>query len=89
MSSLSALTNKKHSNPEAILTIPSVVPNAVTQGRQAVTKTVATAMEMAATVLHPDVNYSPRCVLIAVRKLQYPSNPVRADQSIAAIAIVK
>jgi hypothetical protein len=46
-------------------------------------------MEIAATVTHQAVRCTRWYVPIAAEKLPYPSNPVRADRSIAAIATVK
>jgi hypothetical protein len=51
--------------------------------------TVATAMEMKATVINPDANYFPRYVLIVARKLKYRSSPARVGQCIAVIATAK
>ena len=91
MSSLSALTNKRHSNPEAILTIPSVAPNAVTQGRQTVTETVSTAMVIVIvdTVIAPLAKCSPLFVLTVARKLRYRLSLVKVDQCTAEIATAK
>ena len=90
-SSLSALTNKSYSNPEAILTSPSVAPNAVTQGSQAVTETVVTAMVMVIvdTVIAPLAKCSPLFVQTVVRKLKYRLSLVKVDQCIAEIATTK
>jgi hypothetical protein len=88
-SSLSALTNKSYSNPEAILTSPSVVPNAVTQGSQAVTETVVTAMVIVDTVITPLAKCSPLFVQTVARKLKYRLSLVKVDQCIAEIATTK
>jgi hypothetical protein len=89
MSSLSALTNKSYSNPEAILTSPSVAPNAVTQGSQAVTETVVTAMVIVAMVIAPLAKCSPLFVQTVARKLKYRLSLVKVDQCIAEIATTK
>ena len=68
---------------------PNAAPNAVRQEKQSATGTVTTAMEIATAILHPDVNYSPRCVLIAAKKLKYRSSPARADRYIAVTVTVK
>jgi len=89
VNSPSALRIKSFTNPKVILMSPNVAPNAVRQEKQSATETVATAMEMAAMAIHPDVNYSPQCALIVVKKLKYRSSPARVDQFIAVIATVK
>jgi hypothetical protein len=88
-SSLSALTNKSYSNPEAILTSPSVAPNAVKQGSQAVTETVVTAMVIVDTVITPLAKCSPLFVQTVARKLKYHLSLVKVDQCIAEIATTK
>jgi hypothetical protein len=92
MSSLSALTNKSYSNPEAIPTSPSVAQNAATQGRQAVTETVATAMVImvvADTVIAPLARCSPLFVQNVARKLKCRLSLVKADLCIAEIATTR
>ena len=89
MSSLSALTSKSYSNPEAIPTSPSVAANAAMQGRQAVTETVATAMVIVDTVIAPLARCSPWFVQTVARKLKYRLSLVKVDQCIVEIATTK
>jgi len=89
MSSLSALTSKSYFNPEAILTSPSVVPNAVTQGNQAVMETVVTAMVIADTVIAHLARCSPLFVQTVARKQKYRLSLVKADQCTAETATTK
>ena len=67
----------------------SVVPNAARHGRQSATETVATAMEMVATVTEPLAKCSLRYAPIVARKLKYRLNHAKADQCIAVIVTVK
>jgi hypothetical protein len=86
------LTNKSYSNPEAIPTSPSVAPNAVKQGNQAVTETVATVMVtmvIVDTVIAPPARCSPWFVQTVARKQKYRLSLVKADQYTAEIATTK
>jgi hypothetical protein len=85
----SALRNRNSSSREAILTSPSVAPNAVTQGNQTVTETVATAMVIVDTVIAPLAKCSPLFVQNVARKLKYRLSLVKVGQCIAEIATTK
>jgi len=68
---------------------PNAVPNAVRHGSQSATETVATDMEMVATVTEPLAKCSLWYAPIVARKLKYRSNHAKADQCIAVIVTVK
>jgi hypothetical protein len=85
----SALRSRNNSNPGAIPMSPSVAPNAVTQGSQTVTETVATAMVIVDTVIAPLAKCSPWFVPTVARKLKYRLSLVKVDQCIAEIATTK
>ncbi|KPK21054.1 MAG: hypothetical protein AMJ70_07180 [Dehalococcoidia bacterium SG8_51_3] len=68
---------------------PSVAPNAATQGRQAVTEMVATAMVIVDTVIAPLARCSPLFVQTVERKLRYRLSLVKVDQCTAETATTK
>ena len=85
MSSLSALTSKSYSNPEATPTSQNVAPNAVRQEKQTVMETVATADTATVSPARCSLRYAPS----VARKLKYRLNLAKVDQCIAVIATEK
>jgi len=91
VNSLSALTSKSYSHPEAILTSLNVVPNVVRQGKHSGTVTVAIAMAIAIadTAIVPLAKCSLQYAPIVARKLKYHSSHDKTGLYIAAIVSAK